>query len=1217
MKRLTAEQKANYENILSQMVQEGKEVQVDQVVIEEPAAVASEVVIYNKEAIKKEKEAVDALMAAQERIIRDRGYRATEIVLKKSIFSETKDPLDMAAMVFPKLIVSTKGVSVTMSAMGSNALVRSGKIDAVDSLNIPLVSCKKGKKESSGELFIQKGKKLMPTKQLLGIKIDGIGDDTELLAKFILNNPIWINLDKLAVLVESEGTFFDLLNMSHETDQRPVLDGTWNRYKFFKATPAEIRLSSCVMIDTLVEVNGEYKFDNNRGIKALDFLSHGASAWVRGKGQLPQSKFAKLFARVAQWSPYSRSFGGVPSFWVYQGKFDGDNLDGMSYGLAEYFQERIYEITGIMIPLKLLIGRGLQVRPGLSKTMVKLISRKSMAAKVARLRLENIKMYTGADAELPVFLADLNCDKAVPLDMTSITMDVLMPMVTLCKPSLNMQMLGKLVDASNFDEIIGECYEELVKRRFNFLTAEAAKQTIESVMAGVDSAALLTFAPTLANRIHSIRANAIETAAKAFMMDITKMNLPIKGASWRRFEGDPAGFYGVSILNEGEIYVAGMKEGIEVYVVRFPAACPFEKYRAVTVDAKTLYARIDEMTVNGQIMGAQKRDLIEAVKTQDKNMMLTPRSDRFRNLTGGSDYDSDMGMVVKNKKIVAALDETPAFSFESEKMPKDVMRPALDAEGNILAFLNAIQAPKVGIVCNHVTALLELNHLPKETQIEIVSEVIKSIKLTTENVDATRVYVRHFTKQDVMVTVEEVLACLADMKFANIEDDAVRKDVLWDALVIAKTVLDRTIDAPKSGDSIDNVVLPWKKNIKSSVFCDLTLNKRVDKETGRPYYSVNIGGEYNTNHEGKIAKVRLALAERFANYIQDLLLEKAEVSDKEIAFIAGTRKAPEYASFVELKNIYSDISAIKRAEADTTDNDFMARRLLAWYKPYVAAIENMGLMMAAAHDRTSEQIGKLALAASTGIKGNPLVIASNFMSVVFSHEAMQFAAKHYNANTVVTQEIYAVNGATLVDGEVLEMRNGSGYRAGEENPVAVCGVRLDGEFTVEQEEAPGTGFYVKQEIRDLFAVPKVNGSVLLRVHRSEFKGEGCEERLDALLKSAAKAKIYCPIARQKRADGSIVRDALMLFDNNGKHYADIRISIEEAKELQNVLHGKTITITSSKHGKIDLKNGETGKVRTLKSMIVLGNLFGANTPALDTELDEESIMGDAGDYYAE
>ena len=197
------------------------------------------------------------------------------------------------------------------------------------------------------------------------------------------------------------------------------------------------------------------------------------------------------------------------------------------------------------------------------------------------------------------------------------------------------------------------------------------------------------------------------------------------------------------------------------------------------------------------------------------------------------------------------------------------------------------------------------------------------------------------------------------------------------------------------------------------------------------------------------------------------------------------------------------------------------------------------------------------------------------------------------------------------------MHNGSGYRAGEENPVAVCGVRLDGEFVVEQEEAPGTGFYVKQEIRDLFAVPKVNGSVLLRVHRSELT-EGCEERLDALLKSAAKARIYCPVSdRKKKADGSFFKDALYLMDADNKVIGSIRISIEKAVELQKVLHGKTITITSSKHGKIDLNNEETGKVRTIKSMIVLGNLFGANTPAFDTEFDEESIMNDAGDYYAE
>ncbi len=152
----------------------------------------------------------------------------------------------------------------------------------------------------------------------------------------------------------------------------------------------------------------------------------------------------------------------------------------------------------------------------------------------------------------------------------------------------------------------------------------------------------------------------------------------------------------------------------------------------------------------------------------------------------------------------------------------------------------------------------------------------------------------------------------------------------------------------------------------------------------------------------------------------------------------------------------------------------------------------------------------------------------------------------------------------------------------------------------------------------MFAMPKVNGSVLFRVHSSELEKEGCEEHLDNLLKSAVKAKVYCPAKdRLKKSNGSFFNDSLYLYDADGKCIGSIRISIWKANELQKVLHDKVITITSSKHGKIDLKNEETGKVRTLKSMIVLGNLFGANTPALDTELDEESIMGDAGDYYAE
>lgn len=1150
--------------------------------------------MYNN-AIGSEWEAVRCITGPQTFAAAKREVSTIELAMKRAVYSKTSNPMDTANLVFQKITFTTQKnkdtstsniVEFGISMMGSNQLVRSQKLNTLDNIKFPIATfnSEEGAIASGGTLGIKRNDYTLPTKDVIGVTFM---DNT--LAQTIVVAPLWIHANGIKPIVLSEisiGMFYDVVNNCDYEGKAPQLDGVWKRYIFFKSTPAEVRTTSFVGIDTIVKNSkGELVIDDRRGFKAIDFLTYGAASMLFDKGNLKLKKFAKGFARLAQWSPYSRDFGKLDSFWILFGVFDETNSnDGLAYVLEGVIIEAVHKITGIRLEDGSLVGKAVQCRPGLAKTMAMIVSRETMMTIVAAHQDDGFDKIIGEDVEVPAFLADENCNKADVKSVEDISFTVLAPMVKLSKPSFNVQLIAKIVNSDTFPEIMDEAYNAEIENRFGFLSEKIEDQTIGSVMSGVASQALMTFAPTFTNRVNSIRSNIIRTAAKAIVKNISGMNLPLKGSKWMRFTGDFACVFApkgegsnpsVYLLEPDEI-LCGLKDDVEIEVVRFPAPCPFEHFPAKTVSKRTVLKRAKALLRTLKINIAQFKAIKEYVMNLDSNILMAPHVQRFRDLTGGSDTDADMGIVIWNKKVVKAMRETAPLSIDSIKPIEDVIAGKLDAIGHRKAYLSAILAPKVGVVCNHITALVEMKYLSKEVQVDIIKSVLKLEEIGTGD------YKTRFD-HEMAVGLKEVSESIKAMKEANFEDDRIRKNVLADAMVIAKTINDRTIDAPKTGDKIEEGLLKWRNDVRSAIFYSLRIHEEVTNDGIK--FSVNVDPDENyiQEHCGRISDVRQKLADRFAAKLNELFSETAMLGSKEKALIQAVSGRSETESFSFLKMMYSDASGLKRTEGEGVNNDFLARQKLAWYKTRIEAIKNMGLMIAKMNNLNGVRVGRLALHASASTKdGISDIVTNNFMTICFPEAIMQMAAEFYGANSELKQEVYPVNNAKLIDGEVLVMKNGTGYRSTSEDPVALCEARLDGEYAVEMEEAPGIKFFVKSDIKELFAVPEVNGSVLARVHRSELKEKDAVKRLANLLGAAEYAVFFCPLGTRDKGQ----HDSLALYRNN-KQYASVRLSLE-GRDLCKVLHGKKIEIVDTKSGMI-----KSNKDKDILVMNILGNIVGA------------------------
>lgn len=1033
-------------------------------------------------------------------------------------------------------------------------------------------------------------------------------------AKVYLTHPVWIMPNKAGMVMLSETVvpnglsgkrviYTDIMTGKIYTGSaKPALNGQWERYLFLGYTPSMARLDSCLMINTIVKTEDGYVIDNKRPLTFLNHIGYGSVETFQAKGDITRADNIKCNARLLQRATHTKDFGTLKNVWVVNGKFsETDGLDGQNAVCEDDVIDAIYNLSKVALKKGTVKGHGIQSRSGSDKGHARILTKEQMVALVRSLvrRGMTFTKYGDQAVDCPQFLVDENCWKykiSKEYFGEGIEFDVLSLVHEISQPTLNIQLVAKLANSQYLPAILGRCYQETIVKGFNFLDRDH-DASISEISAGLGSQALLAMYPEFALQYQGVVKSASVTAIDSMFRSICRFNLLMPESKWKTFVGDWAAFFGQRLLLDHEVFCRWLHEGEEVVVVRFPSVHPQEFYTATAVGIKTLLRRIAKL----DLCAEDKELLASLVKDTDESSIMTPDHKGFRVLTGGADYDTDKGIVSRWSQLVKAFSELKAHAIEGVGAPASKVKDMRFSWKNCAeAFVTLMYAPKIGRVCNNLTAAIELSTMDKESQVKVMRYVL-------DNAGGTKKYASHFDYVDeegiTVVTIEQAKQAVADMKEADLDDDDTRAAILSDCLVIGKTEVDRTIDAPKTGDDV-NPLLNWLDH--DGVMVETNLFDRVSLvEKDGKYVLSNM-----ERRGGRLANLCNSIIDKFLADVNELYGEKVVMSDALTNLIASEAESAVTKSLVCLKSQYGAIQGLRRMDKEVYvgSDALVLQEKLRYSKALFAALANEARMLAAANGYDTVRFAKAVLAA-TATKSFKMgeSIDNLFSTTLFTPELMRLADTCYgNGNSNLYQQVFAVNDAELVNGEVLTFANNFGKRA-DGSVVAVSAAKIKaGKYEVAVKD---DGVYVTKNILDIFALPEVNGSFLVNISSRAIAQNGGIEKVAALLADADNVVVSVPFIRGQH------NDCIILY-KEGKEYARLGLAIN-GSALCKMLDCISADVVTFKTGVIADSLGRNTKV--VMAVLNKNGMVEKNTIRKDEKHEELSMYdlseeGSMADY---
>ena len=1034
-------------------------------------------------------------------------------------------------------------------------------------------------------------------------------------AKLYLTHPIWVMPNKADMLMLSEQVvpagrnekrviYINIMTGKQYTGSaKPALNGQWQRYLFLGYTPSMARLDSCLLINTIIKTDEGYVVDNKRPLTFLNHIGYGSVATFQAKGDITKADNIKCNARLLQRATHTKDFGLLKDVWVLNGKFsEDDGADGQSLVTEETVIDGALMQSGVTLKKGTVKGIGLQDRSGSDKAQAKVITNEQMIGLIEMYTRRNygFTKYGNPDADAPQLLVDENCWKYKISEEyfgEGIEFDVLALVHEISQPTLNIQLMTKLSSSQYLPEITARAYKETIAKNFSFLDRNH-DASISEISAGLGSQALLAMYPEFALQYQGVVKSAASTAVDSMFRSICRFNLLMPESKWKTFIGDWASFFGKRLLRDNEVFCPWLKEGEKVSIVRFPSVFTEEFYTAVAVGLKTLLRRAAKLDLPSK----EKELLASLVKDTEAATIMTPNHKGFRVLTGGADYDTDKGIVSRWSILVKAFSELKAHAIEGIGAPVSKEKAINFCWKNCAeAFITLMYAPKIGRVCNNLTALIELSTMDKETQIKVMSYVL-------DNEGGKDAYTRHFDYLDeegiTKVTIEQAKAAVADMREADLTDDDTRAAILYDCMVIGKTEVDRTIDAPKTGDDV-SPLLNWLDHDGVMVDTDLFDHMSLAEKDGRYVLAMD-----KPRRGGRLAMMRHAIIDKFLADVNQLYSEKVLMSDSLTSLIAVEADSAVTKSLVSLKSQYGAIQGLRRMDKQmyAGSDALVLQEKLRYSKALFGALANEARMLAQVNGYDTVRFGKAILAA-TATKSFKLgeSIDNLFATTLFSPELMHLADECYaDESTMLSQQIYAVNDAELNHGEVLTFAGNFGKRA-DGSVVAVAGAKIKaGKYEVAVRE---DGIYVTKDILDIFALPEVNGSFLLNISARAIVAAGGIKKVADLLADADNAVVSVPFVRGQH------NDCVILY-KDGKEIARLGLAIN-GSALCKMLDCVSADIVTFKTGIIADSLGRNTKVAMLvlnKNGVVEKNTIRKDIVHVAMGIDDLAEEGGAADY---
>lgn len=877
----------------------------------------------------------------------------------------------------------------------------------------------------------------------------------------------------------------------------------------------------------------------------FDFLTGGllttleefvAAHHAEGK-DVGREELFKLNSRISlAFTPTTKS-AGFKSFAFFNGKLGSGFGDGMwmlaAELLANYYGLPMESVCGLGLQARVLngiIGKGMAVVMPEADIMDVLAQYDSKAVSHAEFRklwidgkLEDNVLYVVGEG-IPQAVFDNNSMKAVtmtPEDDEYFVRIMSVKATTAGKLNIQNAVALQLLDgAPEFIYELGKAHVDKKLADIDRILAGKLKKEIElteeeqqlfdylGIDLGVRSVVnpdqyypqlIADICPAFVAHDTGLFRNIVEQAAKGLVKDITKFNFDIPGGAVRYLQSDLCAYLlGKPVLNEHEVYVCGLPEGAKVDLTRNPKADTKEHYWAVNISLKTIIKRIKAMKGVSEEL---KAIAIRAFKSLDTSIVVVPATEKVANSLGGADFDGDLVEDNRHPVYVAIQRQEKDGSNDIPKAdPSGKTVESFDIEMVQDMFIDGLFGQKmsdgkrmhptpIGIIANHATLISALL-ASDDDELEFVLEhtvrpAIRALRVPTNG----QPYQRHFTKDDVKIHDEKVVAATVDFYESDTSVESFR-NALMDASREGASVEGRCIDQNKTGETVHtgylgvleckdingNSIRVKKGTLRCKAYDTLKMKEHfVTDDDGVRTMTVdyvNVDEERYHYVKSAISFVRDELADYLMERINTYLAMELEPSEVE-----GKLRTANYGA---KKVCHNELFAAKMMhDAILRNSDLVSEDDAS-----LATVEKKAMLdvlantVRATFDKGTKSAEKFVqirnMAANTDIDGN--VTSYSSFEYVLREEFIQgviYMANYegWKVNDTIGYQARVLDGEFVEDGMKVDFVNGMSY-AGEH---IVTDRKVNGEWTLKQ---IGSAWYVTKTAAEYFATPDVTKDLM-------------------------------------------------------------------------------------------------------------------------------------------
>lgn len=539
------------------------------------------------------------------------------------------------------------------------------------------------------------------------------------------------------------------------------------------------------------------------------------------------------------------------------------------------------------------------------------------------------------------------------------------------------------------------------------------------------------------------------------------------------------------LLHDDEIFINDKKYwNKDARVMRNPRSHSCETFPATVVSLDTLIERLwDE-----DFTDDEKIYYMRWYSFMSRNVVVVPGSKRFKDSTGGSDFDYDLFLVCTDEEFIKMIDSKPFFSVDIVKSEdKGVQYHVKDMismmQDSFIANLSTGNQSVSNVAVENSRVQTILNIQDEKLKAQVYEYIAGMFTNGPVNPDPKAVYTRRFTGA-CAVSESTVLQCVHDFTESPKNKETVEA-FLNDASVLFVSIIGRIIDAAKTGEQATDpfVIVKETENGEESVHVLKNIHQMFrDKNHKSDRDFASIQWDKDTREfKAQCEKQSFAITDKKGNtqfYLADNIylaqvdivewttklinrlrrLAKPSETEKEQVMAKRSAMSGCIGSLKELDKTSSDVNRINKVS--DIDSRAVGEKLSNYAAPYIS---NMARLIMTIHGISPEDRFESALCVSDIEMGN------SFAYNTLKQEAVQYCMTLKDAVTIMREYVVPCRKEAV---EGIHM-----FTDGRCNDFLCTSRKYSGEFLVQKDKS---GYYFESDLQDIIQLPEPDFRIILR-----------------------------------------------------------------------------------------------------------------------------------------